>query len=976
MSRKETWDIGGTLNELAAPGECPERDVIESLNWPVHKDGKSRAKRPGCTKLDSYYNFGEEKIRGIFDHRDIYGRQRIIAVTDRGIWERSYNIDFTQKYLEENANFYGTFKKLYKWQDKLVTIRASSDAIAILGTSDGETWSVLDSYAFLNFDKDLSGFDLIEFFNDSTNKSSLWITLKKTADAAAILLEYDGDSFQEHITGSTNRHAIGLVPFRTNVGDLLFILTSHPAAGNVKFKVHYIKHSEGTGSVDDYDGNTEIDVGKTTLNSKWAHRLGRLFVWNNDLYLVVTVWNAGVSKWTWQIWKFDNSQNTSAAFKFTKIYDSHDDAFYGGLTMIGQWGEMIALQSCDLDANGDPQSNDGSFYRSFDMKNWEKVSDYNLAMISEEMEYEGRLARLGWFISTGNDWVTTEELGMKDTTLFNAEGTIIFSYPQETDPAGGLVEFNGGIYVGKYREILKKSIATKSWNPIYTSKNKVEEPVEFVEWNGRLIISGFEALLLYDGDDISVLGINAPTTAVTTAVGAAGDLTGDYKFVVTFIRGGNFPCESNPSPISSKVTVSSEKIDLSDIPTSTDRNVTGRRIWRTKANGEIFYWQEDINDNTTTSLSDVNVKDDELGKDYLSEENWYDRSIPKEGEHLEVWDNRMWIAGNKEFPNDLFRTNPGTAEEMKNTNFDAVRRREKDKLQNIITYGDDLYLFKRHSRFKFEKTGESGYELNQIPGVVGLKAPRSLKICGPLLIWLSDYGIEISGGEVVLRPVLSELVKKTLSTLNENFLNKVVAGHDENENKYWLAIPTGSNIEPDKVITFDYLKRSFDVYTFPEKITCFGEVEDDDGNKQFVAGTDGGNLWVQGDGTTDDGINISSKFSWGWHYITGEKDLWNVLRRLAMHYVLPDNKTITLKVYRNLRKTPFATISLPGSTPTAGGLDEELRKEIMKIVKLGVRGYCVLFEFSNDEDCGGECRIIGWKAYYAKRFWKRSMKGD
>jgi len=114
-----------------------------------------------------------------------------------------------------------------------------------------------------------------------------------------------------------------------------------------------------------------------------------------------------------------------------------------------------------------------------------------------------------------------------------------------------------------------------------------------------------------DGSSVYEVGITAPASAPSVAVGAAGNLTGDYQYKVTFVDGDGF--ESNASTASSTVSPSSQKVDLTNIPTgSSDEDVAQRKIYRTTAGGSIFYLLTTITDNTTTTYED-DVVDSNLG---------------------------------------------------------------------------------------------------------------------------------------------------------------------------------------------------------------------------------------------------------------------------------------------------------------------------------------------------------------------------
>lgn len=95
-------------------------------------------------------------------------------------------------------------------------------------------------------------------------------------------------------------------------------------------------------------------------------------------------------------------------------------------------------------------------------------------------------------------------------------------------------------------------------------------------------------------------------SAPTLASGGAGSLTGVYKYAVSYYTADG---ETEPSVYSSSITTASERVTVT-IPTSSDNNVIGRRIYRTlagaTANTDPVYRVTTIADNSTTSYSDNN----------------------------------------------------------------------------------------------------------------------------------------------------------------------------------------------------------------------------------------------------------------------------------------------------------------------------------------------------------------------------------
>lgn len=106
-------------------------------------------------------------------------------------------------------------------------------------------------------------------------------------------------------------------------------------------------------------------------------------------------------------------------------------------------------------------------------------------------------------------------------------------------------------------------------------------------------------------------GNEAALGACTTAVGAAGALTGAYYYKITAIDAdGN---ESILGTISAVVNPAAQQVDLTNIPLGPAGTVD-RGVFRTKAGGTTYFRVHDMGDNTTTSYTD-NLADGSLTED-------------------------------------------------------------------------------------------------------------------------------------------------------------------------------------------------------------------------------------------------------------------------------------------------------------------------------------------------------------------------
>lgn len=508
-----------------------------------------------------------------------------------------------------------------------------------------------------------------------------------------------------------------------------------------------------------------------------------------------------------------------------------------------------------------------------------------------------------------------------------------------------------------------------SWAEVYSQVGAIGKPVKLVAFeSGRPLVVGYDDNLSIEATTSHTLGIVAPTSTCTVAdEGSAGNPDGAYRYVITYQRSGNFPCESNPSAESAEVVVVTNKIDLTAIPVSPDSKVNARRIYRTVADGAIFFWLADIADNTTTVYED-NIHDDSLG-----DEVSYDRGPPPTADFMEIWDNRAWYAVASD--NKLYFCNTGEAEEMAAKNLIQVKARESDNITGIKAFGDRLYVFKNKSKHVVEKVGDSSYIMTELKDKIGCDAPGSVAIMQELMIWKSKYGIEVFNGYRQFRPIVSSLTQRTIDSINNAHLDKIYGTVNEKETEYWLSIPTAAATEPNEVIVFDIEKGLISgIYDFHKDLTALYNIRDGDENLILMSGSSDGNIYKHGESYYDDaGTAISAHFRKPWIQINGEREIWNTLRRIFIKYVSPEEKDITLKIYSNFDATAAVTITLSGVT-LAGDVD--IRNEILRRINTHIKGSHVCFEFINNDKIAGACRVIGLDAYFKDKWWKHDITGE
>ena len=449
---------------------------------------------------------------------------------------------------------------------------------------------------------------------------------------------------------------------------------------------------------------------------------------------------------------------------------------------------------------------------------------------------------------------------------------------------------------------------------------------------------------------------------------AISDVLGTYSYIVTYIRGGNFPCESNPSPPSLEVEITSGNVaNLTNIPVSAEPEVTHKSIWRNKEGEEERYWVETIL-NATTTYSD-SLPDSGLG-----DEVSYESYPPPLGDSIEIWDDCLWVCGVDGYPEGLFRSRRGYLEQFASiaVSLFPLREDEASPVMRVKEFNNYLYPIKKTSIWVISR---SGIELvvDKLVYGKGTCAGASVAECGDkkLRMLSNYYEIEEFDGFKLTTMELPNKVKKVLETINKTYAHRSVGRNHEEENEYRLSIPTGSSMVPNKTIVYNYKDKNSFVDTYHQNICSISVLPILKGERAMLYGTDQGELYkVDVDATTDDGQLINMRWRTGW---IGSQE-WMKLRRIWLDFILPANKILIFKVYSNFRDSPELNISLAGSTPA--GADPELRNVIHRRIDLSAKGSFFSLEFINTEDVGDLLQVIKFWLYLKTRPGKRTIKAE
>ena len=923
--------FAGTLNELSPPTEVPNDQVIKCVNFKPHKDGISRKKRLGYSKFDSFYNFNGEPIRGLFDYYDEGGNNRIVVITSKKIYDRIIGEDFWDELYSQQTELEFPVKPVaYLRQRPIVVGFDTNRGIETWGTTKLGIDAPESAPTASMFVEEVPGPELIESVvivrGDNPGEDRIFcfdsfdgVFLAGTGVEGRILRSIDGGKNWTDLGTQAGQNRIFSISVR---GSSVACAGTGPDG--------YILRSSDAGA-------TWSKIKETGQN--WARAVKYLhdYVWVVGTYNACKIFRSPDNGENWS--EVSIPAGETGIFCFEKADDPD-------IVLAGTYPNAHIFRSVD---NGLSWTDLGSMLPPSEADQW-----------CHTIKNMGGGVILAGF--AGNIGVDSRIMKSEDNGL---TWNVLEIFP---DLYGifRIEKLEENIVLacastGDISHLLRSKDNGLTWEDLGPQFDEVD--LWYAYYNASVarsaLIGTYPAGLILRYNFYWGEGGGQP---------GGGKLTGRFKYVVTYMRSGNFQVESNPSPESNSITVQNSKIKLTNIPVSSDPKVDKKRIYRTTENGEIFFWVDDIDNEDTEYIDNIT----ELG-DQVS----YERYPPPPAIAVEVWDDRVWFVP-KTDRNQLHFTNKGSAEEMAHDNIILVRGKESDEIMALKAFkvGDNesLYVLKHKSLWRLDKIGESSYEVIKLPFKIGTDAPATVDCSSGLMMWLSKRKIEVFNGLSILEESVLDLIPETMKTINQDALSKAFAKTSDKEGEYWLAVPTNNSTEPDLVIVFDYIRGKTTLYRFPKNLTAMANINDPYSKLQFITGSSDGNLYIQDSGYTDDGEIIEAEFKTKqYRCLSGEKGLWNQLRRMFIEYCCPSGSQITLNIYINQRKNPAITISLDGTTPSDF---DKAREIILRRINLGLSCSYVCLEFVHGETIEGEIKILPPVIYFKKRIWKSDIEGD
>ncbi len=368
--------------------------------------------------------------------------------------------------------------------------------------------------------------------------------------------------------------------------------------------------------------------------------------------------------------------------------------------------------------------------------------------------------------------------------------------------------------------------------------------------NHCYIVNGEDTMMKYNMTNVRTDGIAVPSAAPTGTSPAGGSLSaGDYLVKYTYVDEDGY--ESNASPASAAIAASaSDKITLA-IVVSSDAKVTKRRIYRTIADGAIFYYDKEVANNTAITV-DLTQADSTLSlKTVLHTDHNAPPSAPdlvaKRRSRINIAvDDDLYVSKNYDkttgvmsveyFPSTLyFPTGNG------------------QKITGLLEQLTGLPVFTDDSIERFTGTDEKNFEFKNSYATEGNIAVRSLVNCDNLLVYLEFDGIHYFDGVStgIFSKALNEYIK---ANIVDAYAHLSCGAYFDD--KYILCY-TKSGTVPNEAIYIDLKNNTYGIYNY--SFSCFSKwSRGTDGLRLFGGSNTEGRVYEIDSGLDDDGSEIEA----------------------------------------------------------------------------------------------------------------------
>lgn len=363
------------------------------------------------------------------------------------------------------------------------------------------------------------------------------------------------------------------------------------------------------------------------------------------------------------------------------------------------------------------------------------------------------------------------------------------------------------------------------------------------------LVNGAEKLK-FDGTSWTNFGITRPTVgSLSGAAGSSGDPNGTYELRVAYGNSATGAISSASDTASATVTVSSQQIDVSNIPTSADTQVDQRLILvRNTATQVQFFVAATIANNVDTTVT-LDFADADL---ITPAPTTTSNDPPPDGVKFLVYQHGYLFAADE--------SNVYYSKVLEPEAFDTANRYESFTDGQPITgmglIGESVVVFKEDRTYELRGEDPSSWAIHQVDNTVGCASHRTIKNGDDgFLYWWSRLGlIRYDGVTPKVDPIGLRTYGDPAGLVNYAEIARASAALDAINGRLLIAVPEISQSRATAILPFNTTLSVFESDRWdPMDAASLGVAHDSNGEAQVYLGNYSGQAF-QMNSTNNDGL--------------------------------------------------------------------------------------------------------------------------
>lgn len=238
-------------------------------------------------------------------------------------------------------------------------------------------------------------------------------------------------------------------------------------------------------------------------------------------------------------------------------------------------------------------------------------------------------------------------------------------------------------------------------------------------------------------------------------------------------------------------------------------------------------------------------------------------------QYLEVYSNRLFLAGFSATPSTVWFSDTGEPEGYQSDwNFE-IRTNDADYITAMKSYFSYLYLFKQNSFHILTGDSPNNFFLQEVSNVYGCLNNRCVVVYDNFLAFLDRKGVVIYNG--ASPSLLSSKVQATFDSMNYTVaINTACMVHDKLRSQIMIAIPINGSLNNNVTLVYDYLVNAWTKYDGYSP-TVFASIIGRNNTKNAFYGTSAGIVnWFGPSFLSDNGAGFTTYFKTRFLHDLGE----------------------------------------------------------------------------------------------------------